>query len=67
MSTTQLMAAQKGLQLLCCDLPSSAPAAAAPAKLSEDLLKMNSYLSTVCRKYLDQDFSEINSRKFGAN
>ena len=53
--------------MLCCDLPSAGAAAGAPAKLSEDLLKMNSYLSSVCRKYLDEDFNEINSRKFEAN
>ena len=62
-----MMAAQKGLQLLCCDLPSAGAAARPPGKLSEDLLKMNSYLSSVCRKYLDEDFNEINSRKFEAN
>jgi hypothetical protein len=48
----QLLAAQRGMQLLCCDLPSAA--AGAPAKLSEDLLKMNSYLSAVCQKYLEK-------------
>ena len=52
------MAAQKGLQLLCCDLPAAAPGAGATGRLSEDLLKMNSYLSTVCKKYLDQDFRD---------